>query len=117
MCDVALLVLDLRNDFRAAIEATANVDVQPLAGRVLYSKLRQPFGFFGGRSECKPRRSPGTLSNSMRACGTECREYIADSRACKAPSALPRRKIIAEQDLQLLYGVTKTDNVLLRKSR
>jgi hypothetical protein len=40
--------LDLRDNFRAAIETAANLDVQPLAGRVLCSKLRQPFGFFGG---------------------------------------------------------------------
>jgi hypothetical protein len=40
--------LDLRNDFRAAIETAANPDVQTFAGRMLYSKLPQPFGFFGG---------------------------------------------------------------------
>jgi hypothetical protein len=40
--------LDLRNYFRAAIETAANLDVQPLAGRMFYSKLRQPFGFFRG---------------------------------------------------------------------
>jgi hypothetical protein len=39
--------LDLRDDFRAAIETAANPDVQPLGGRVFCSKLGQPFGFFG----------------------------------------------------------------------
>jgi hypothetical protein len=63
--------LDLRDDFRAAIATAANLDFQPLAGRVLCSKLRQPFGFLGRRSECKSRRPPGALPDPMRACGTK----------------------------------------------
>jgi hypothetical protein len=52
----------------------------------------------------------------MRATGIECRKYAGNSGACKATSALRLREIIAEPDLQLLYGIAEADDVLLRKA-
>src|SRR6516225_2636438 len=104
-------------DLSATIEAAANLDVQPPSGRMFARQLRQAFGSLRRWSECKPRRPPGALPDSMRASGIERCKDAGNSGACKASSALRPREIIAEPGLQLFYGTAEADDVLLRKCR
>ena len=70
----------------------------------------QPFRLGEALREGKARRTPGALADAMSAFSPQRLECRADRGARESPSALGRRKIIAEAFLNGADGLAERDN-------